>query len=161
MNTRVVFIGILSFVLIACGATAKLTPLPDSVTAKPDARYFLRPVKSSDTRMGQEGVSYYHATMEKLLKQNKLYTSSLDNADYILILTITKFQKRDAGSKFMFGAMAGSDGIETLVQVRDTKTDRLLGNGTISQSDSSIMASMNSMVEDSAERVIEYLRGKS
>ena len=55
MNVRVIFVGLLSFVLIACGATAKLTPLPDSVTAKPDARYFLHPVKASDTRMGQEG----------------------------------------------------------------------------------------------------------
>ena len=160
MNTKIIVISLLSFLFIACGATLKLSPLPNAVTANKNAKYFLKPVKAADTRMGEEGVSFYNVTMLDRLRKNNMYAQTMQNADYVLVLTITKFQKREGASKYLFGAMAGSDGMETTVQVRDAKSDKLLGHGTIGQSDSSILASMNSMVEDSADQVIDYLRGK-
>ncbi len=152
------------FFIISC-ATNKLAPLPEYVTSSDSqVKFYLHPIKISDTRMGKTmrmnaETLYEEEVIKRLKKHNKLAELPVE-ADYELKLNVLRYYK--VGAEGYFNPFSGgpkSDHIETAVYVIDKKDGKLIGSGNIFYRDSSMFSSLKSMIENSAQDILEYVMG--
>ena len=157
---------ILSIIFVAsCRGHVYLAPLPAEATMS-EKKYFVEPIKITDQRMTpdfrENGISIYQKGIEeKLKKMNKLAINKVE-ADYILVLIVEKYYKRNA-EKYMspFSSGPKSDHMETLVLVNEAASGKELSRGRIFYRDSSIFGSLNSMIRNSIDEIVKNINGKS
>ncbi len=162
-NKIIVSVSILVLV-VGCGGHVYLAPLPAEATL-PEKRYFLEPITITDQRMSlefrQNAISIYEERIiKKLTSLDKLATDK-SSADYVLMLIVEKYYKRNA-DKYLspFGGGPRSDHMETLVIVRDPESGKELSRGRIFYRDPSVFGSLSNMIDSSIDNIAAYITGE-
>jgi len=149
----------LGFILISCGATFAMKPLPTSISSASTTKYYLSEIidnTAGDFDAANRGA--FINTIHDGLAQAGMITTSKEKASHIVKITVTAYKRRNGAMRFLFGALGGSDTFNAIVELSD-QSGKNITSGNLENSDASIMGSADDMVRASGIKIVEYLTG--
>jgi len=153
-------IASLAFLLVACGSTMSIKPLPTSISSSNSTKYYLGEVV--DRTGGEFDAANKGALVNSIhdgLAQAGMITSSKHKATHIVKITVTAYKRRNGATRFFLGAFAGSDTFNAIIELTDL-SGKSITTGTLQNSDASIFGSADDMVRTSGKKIVAYLTGK-
>jgi len=119
--------------LTACGSTSVVR---QPVSAIPvTSTYVIGNVTNAAAKDGDQPPEYFlgavnHHLKSELAKNNRLAKQGEETV--AIDIKVVSYRMRSGFSRMMLGVMAGKDGIESEITLRDVKTGAVLGSSTVS-----------------------------
>lgn len=104
-----------------------------------------------------ETVARFKNHLASQLASSDLLASGKHGKTRLLEVNVTSYRMRSDGARFWAGIMAGKDGIQSTVSIKDMASGRTLMQFTVESSNSTAWGSSQGMIEDHANQIVETL----
>ena len=161
-NTKHIVFILAALLLAACGSTAKITK-PVEVSALPTGVPLTYHVGTIDSQVDGVPAHFIAAIRNHLdaeLRRHGLLGSD-DTSTHTVRIQITDYRMRGAATRFMFGILAGKDGVKSNVQVVTHDSGELAGESDISTFNTTAVVGPEWLAEMHGKKIAEFLAGKS
>lgn len=146
--------------LTACGSTSVVRqPVSEIPTG---ATYVIGNVTNAAPKDGDQPPEYFlgavnHHLKSELAKSNRLAKPGEEKV--AIDIKVVSYRMRSGFTRMMFGVMAGKDGIESEVTLRDVKTGTVLGSSTVSSFNVAAVGSQDTVAEMHGQEIGKFVMG--
>ena len=146
-------------VLIACGSSMQVKkPLNLAGVDQSTARsYQIRNVKSENEDVPEHFMEMIRSNLKVELAKRHLLANENSDPEFYIDIAITNYRMRGDIARFMLGVFAGKDGVESIVSIRDPKTEELAGETDVSTYNITAIGSMDEIARMHAEEIAKFL----
>jgi hypothetical protein len=95
--------------------------------------------------------------LEKALTENGLIQAN--ERQIGLSVDLKDYRNRGAGLRFMFGVLAGSDKLESIVELVEVRTNQVIATSTVKSFNALAVGDMEQMATQHAEEIARYIQG--
>lgn len=159
--TKTTFLFFVAY-LAGC-ASSTVIDKPINKTGLPaagNARYFVTDVHSQVPDVPEQFPVAIKAYLKsELTKRGSLAKEQSSNSRDVEI-TITDYRMRDSVNRVLWGVLAGKDGVESTVQVRDHGTNSIIGESRISSYNVTTIGGPDDVAKMHAEEIAKFLLGE-
>lgn len=109
---------------------------------------------------GTAAPEHFIAAVSAYLKEELRQTGSYSETQGDLIeITLTDYRMRSGFNRAMFGVLAGKDGVDSTVVVKNPNTGHVVGRSTVSSYNALAVGGMEDIARMHAEEIAKYLNG--
>lgn len=106
----------------------------------------------------QEALQIFNARLTSQLSSSGLLAGPSDSSVRVLDVVVTNYTMRHGASRAMLGILAGSDKIQSTVQIKDRSNGAVLSEFTVESSNSTAWGTSRGTIEDHADKIVEMLK---
>ena len=144
------------FILSACGSSAVVNKSLKELPNKDHAKFAVDRINSD-----AEGVPDHFLTAIKGYLNAELGEKNLldegSTSSYKVNILVREYRMRSGFSRVMVGALAGKDGVESVVTISDPVTGDVVGESTVSTFNVTAVAGMEDVAKMHAEEIAEFI----
>ena len=152
------FLGWL-FVLSACGSSAVVNKSLKDLPDKDHVKYVVDGVKSDIKDAPDHFLMAVNGYLKTELDNQGLLEKTDTSASYKINVTVIEYRMRSGMSSVLLGALAGKDGVESVVTVTDPVTSEVVGESTVSTFNVTAVAGMDDVAQMHAEEIAKFVSG--
>lgn len=149
------------FVLSSCGSSAVVKK---SVNESPNgnyAKYTIDGIKSDVENVPDHFLTAIKGYLKEELDKQDLLAATGTNTSYKINIIVRDYRMRSEMSRVMLGALAGKDGVQSIVTITDPITGEVAGESTVSTFNVTAVAGMDEVAKMHAEKIAEFVSGDS
>jgi hypothetical protein len=142
-----------SLLLSGCAGTAMRVQTAYQPASGDKLTYVVVPkVEVSD-----EALSILRQQLDSKLQGSGLLAASPAEARKSVEISITNYYMRHGATRALVGVMAGADNMQSSVQVKDRKTQAVVGEFAVESKNPTAMGTSRGMIIEHADKIVEYL----
>jgi len=107
--------------------------------------------------VSDEGLSILRQELDSQLQGKGLLAASPVEAKKSVEISITNYRMRHGAARALVGVMAGTDNMQSSVQVKDRKTQAVVGEFAVESKNPTAWGTSRGMITEHAGRIVEYL----
>jgi len=142
-------------IITGCGTTSTVMDPIDASEVQPYSVSVEYNVEVSD-----DWKYMFESKLDVQLSAARMKADQTDTVSNLAEITFITFRLRDDGTRLMAGIFAGTDEITSNIVVRDS-SGNVIGNGTVTTTNSSAWGSNDGYLEDHARDIVKFLQGNS
>ena len=152
----------LAFLLAACGSTSVVK---QPVAAMPaTSSYSVGTLTIATPKDGDQPPETFMSTLQghvrsELGKEGRLAATG-DTASAQVDVKVTSYRMRSAFSRFMFGFLAGQDGVDSEVTIKDAKTGEVLGSSTVKSYNATTIVGEDGVARMHGQEIAKFVLNK-
>ena len=155
MRAITALVGVVySLLLVGCGTSAVVK---SEYRLSQDEKLKLQ--LSTPATASKEGVAIFRERLSSQLAAKGLLASADDVSSRILDVTVTTYTMRDGATRVMLGIMAGSDNIQSTVQIKDQSSGKILAEFAVESKNSTAWGTSRGLIEEHADEIVATLMG--
>jgi hypothetical protein len=109
-------------------------------------------------QVSEEALSILRQELDSQLRGGGLLAANPAEARKNVEISITNYYMRHGAARALVGVMAGADNMQSSVQVRDTKSQALVGEFSVESKNPTAMGTSRGMIVEHANQIVKYLR---
>lgn len=106
----------------------------------------------------EEGVAILRERLTNQLSSNALLATPGRASLRTVEVNVTNYYMRHGAARALVGVLAGVDNIQSTVQVKDSKTGKVLSEFKVESKNPSAMGSAKGLIEQHADKIVEILK---
>jgi hypothetical protein len=108
--------------------------------------------------VSEEALSILRQELNSQLRGSGLLAANPEEARKNVEISITNYYMRHGATRALVGVMAGADNMQSSVQVRDTKSQAVVGEFSIESTNPTALGTSRGMIVEHANKIVQYLR---
>jgi hypothetical protein len=108
--------------------------------------------------VSDEALSILRQELDSQLQAKGLLAANPAEARKSVEISITNYYMRHGATRALVGVMAGADNMQSSVQVKDRKTQTVVGEFAVESKNPSAWGTSRGMIMEHADKIVEYLR---
>lgn len=145
----------LVFSILVAGCTTSMQ-VQTAYKPAPDERFHYR--VNPQVEVSEEALGILRARLDKQLGAGSQLASGGDERANAVEVTITSYRMRHGAVRAMVGIFAGTDNMESTVEVKDSKWHAIKGKFAVFTSNASAWLTSRGLIEDHADQIAQYLK---
>lgn len=155
-------LGLLALVLTACGSTTKMTgPETADWTEATGPRTFQVDIVNARIEGVPEPFIAGIRSHVKTEMENLSLHGVDGNSTHAVQIQITEYRMRGNATRFMFGVLAGKDGVTSNLKVYERASGSLAAEADVSTFNSTAVGGADMVAQMHGKAIAEFLSGKS
>lgn len=143
--------------LSACASSTKIDqPLGGDATLPP-AKYSVIVIDNRGTEAPEHFLDAVKSYVKQELQQQALYAEDSGNQ---VVITVVDYRMRSGFTRAMFGVLAGKDGIDSEITIKDAQSGAVIGKSTVSSYNVLAVGGMEDVARMHAEEIAGFLGKK-
>ena len=108
--------------------------------------------------LSDEALSILRQELDSQLRGSGLLAANPAEARKSVEISITNYYMRHGATRAMVGIMAGADNMQSSVQVKDRRTQAVVGEFAVESKNTTAWGTSRGLIVDHANKIVEYLR---
>jgi len=109
-------------------------------------------------QVSEEALSILRQELESQLQGSGLLAANSGEARKNVEISITNYYMRHGATRALVGVMAGADNMQSSVQVRDKKSQAVVGEFFVESKNPTAMGTSRGMIVEHANKIVQYLK---
>jgi len=143
-----------SLLLGGCAGTALRVQTAYQPTPGDKVTYAVVP----KVQVSEEALSILRQELESQLQGSGLLAANSGEARKNVEISITNYYMRHGATRALVGVMAGADNMQSSVQVRDKKSQAVVGEFFVESKNPTAMGTSRGMIVEHANKIVQYLK---
>ncbi|MGW8312793.1 MAG: DUF4410 domain-containing protein, partial [Desulfuromonadales bacterium] len=135
------------FLLSSCGSSAVVNKSINESPYGDHAKFTIDSIKSDVKDVPDHFLTAINGYLKAELDQKNLLEKTDTDTSYKINILVNEYRMRSGVSRVMFGALAGKDGVESLVTIIDPITGEVAGESTVSTFNVTAVAGMEDVAK--------------
>ncbi|MBI2461422.1 MAG: DUF4410 domain-containing protein [Candidatus Rokubacteria bacterium] len=156
--TVTVLLPFLALAAAGCGSTVREAAVVDMAAVQGGgAQIHLASVTAANEKVPSHVVEMVKSFVEQELRGQGLTQERA--RQLALRVAVKEYRDRGGVVRFMFGVLAGSDHLESVVELTDPRTDRTVARSVIRSYNATAVSSMEGVARRHGEEIVKYIKG--
>jgi hypothetical protein len=147
------------FILSACGSSAVVNKSLNELPNKNHAKFSVDSIKSNAEGVPDHFLTAIKGYLKAELDEKNLLEETGSDMSYKINVLVSEYRMRSSVSRVMFGALAGKDGVESVVTITAPVTGDIVGESAVSTFNITAVAGMEDVAKMHAEEISEFVSG--
>lgn len=156
--TVTVLFCLLGLAAAGCGSTVREAAVADMVAIQGGGfQVQVASVTTSNEKVPPHVIAMVRSFLEKELRGQGL---AQERAKQLALrIEVKEYRDRGGFARFMFGVLAGSDHLESVVELADPGTNRAVARSVIRSYNATAMGSIEDVARLHGEEIVKYVKG--
>jgi uncharacterized protein YcfL len=111
--------------------------------------------------ISQDGLEILRSRIEQQLRAKGRLANKPADAQEKVEINITNYKMRGDTARVMLGIFAGTDNMQSTIIVKDKKLNKIISEFKIESGNSTAWGTSRGMIEDHADKIVNYLTGSN
>lgn len=143
--------------LTGCASSTKIDQPVASTEASAPVTYSDIVVDNRGTEAPEHFLVAVKSYLRQELDRQAMYSPQSGKQ---VVITVVDYRMRSGFSRAMFGVLAGKDGIDSQVTIKDSKSGKVIGRSTVSSYNVLAVGGMEDIARMHAEEIAKFLGAK-
>ena len=138
--------------------TKPYTPRQDSLL---EYKIYQSATIDESSLISQDGLEILRSRIEQQLRAKGRLANKPADAQEKVEINITRYKMRSDTERILLGILAGTDNMRSTIIIKDKKLNKIISEFKIKSSNSSAWGTSRGMIEDHADKIVNYLAGSN